>query len=78
MPGAVAWTSTIALTNARIEYSLQIPDKGFRQAILDNPGLAKGVSVLGGKVTYQAVAEALNLPFTPLEKAISSKHLAAA
>jgi alanine dehydrogenase len=78
MPGAVARTSTIALTNATIDYALQIADKGFRQAILDNPGLAKGVNVLNGKVTYQAVAEALNLPFTPLEKALSSKHLAAA
>lgn len=68
MPGAVARTSTIALTNATIEYALQIADKGLRQAIMDNPGLAKGVNVIDGRVTYQAVAEALNLPFTPLEE----------
>ena len=70
MPGAVARTSTIALTNATVEYALQIADKGFRQAILDDPGLAKGVNVIDGQVTYWAVAEALNLPYTPLEKAM--------
>jgi alanine dehydrogenase len=70
MPGAVARTSTIALTNATIEYALQIADKGFRRAILENPGLAKGVNVLAGMVTYPAVAQALNLPFTPLEEAL--------
>jgi alanine dehydrogenase len=70
MPGAVARTSTIALTNATIEYALEIANKGYRRAILENPGLAKGVNVMSGKVTYRAVAEALNLPFTPLEKAL--------
>lgn len=70
MPGAVARTSTFALTNATIDYALAIANKGYRQAILDNPGLAKGVNVLGGKVTYQAVADSLNLPFTPLSAAL--------
>lgn len=70
MPGAVARTSTIALTNATIEYALEIANKGYRRAILENPGLAKGVNVMSGKVTYRAVAEALNLPFTPLEKVL--------
>jgi len=68
MPGAVARTSTIALTNATIGYALQLADKGFRRAILENSGLAKGVNVISGKVTYHAVAQALNLPYTPLEK----------
>lgn len=70
MPGAVARTSTFALTNATIDYALAIANKGYRQAILDNPGLAKGVNVLGGKITYQAVADSLNLPFTPLTAAL--------
>lgn len=70
MPGAVARTSTLALTNATIEYASQIADKGYRQAVTDNPGLAKGVNVLGGKVTYQAVADALGLPYTPLADAL--------
>ncbi len=70
MPGAVARTSTIALTNATIEYALQLANKGFRQAILKNKGLAKGVNIFDGKVTYRAIAEALNLPYTPLEEAM--------
>lgn len=70
MPGAVARTSTFALTNATIGYALEIADKGYRRAVMDNPGLAKGVNVLGGKVTYQAVADSLGLPYTPLTEAI--------
>jgi len=73
MPGAVARTSTIALTNATIEYALQIANKGFRQAILDDPGLAKGVNVVDGKVTYRAVADALRLPYYSLEAALDSR-----
>ncbi len=70
MPGAVARTSTLALTNVTLEYALQIANKGYRQACLDNPGLAKGVNVIDGKLTYQAVADALNIPYTPLEQAL--------
>lgn len=70
MPGAVARTSTIALTNATIDYALELANKGFRRAILENPGLAKGVNVMHGKVTYHAVSEALNLPYTPLAEAL--------
>ncbi|RPJ37405.1 MAG: alanine dehydrogenase, partial [Deltaproteobacteria bacterium] len=73
MPGAVARTSTIALTNATIEYALQIANKGFRQAILDDPGLAKGVNVVDGKVTYRAVADALRLPYYSLEAVLDSR-----
>ncbi|EAX47343.1 alanine dehydrogenase [Thermosinus carboxydivorans Nor1] len=68
MPGAVARTSTMALTNVTVDYALQIADKGYRQAALDNSGLAKGINVIAGKVTYRAVADALNLPYTPLKK----------
>lgn len=70
MPGAVARTSTFALTNATIEYAMQIANKGYRQAVMDNPGLAKGVNVVNGKVTYQAVADALGLKYTPLAEAL--------
>lgn len=70
MPGAVARTSTFALTNATLQYALQIAGKGYRKAIADDAGLAKGVNVIGGKLTYKAVAEALNLPYTPLEEAL--------
>lgn len=70
MPGAVPRTSTLALTNATLPYALQIAGKGYRQAVAEDAGLAKGVNVVNGKVTYPAVAEALNLPYTPLEEAL--------
>ncbi|SEP37432.1 alanine dehydrogenase [Propionispora vibrioides] len=66
MPGAVARTSTLALTNSTLNYALQIANKGYVQAVKDDAGLAKGVNVIDGKLTYQAVAEALQLPYTPL------------
>lgn len=68
MPGAVARTSTFALTNATLEYALQIANKGWKKAVQDNAGLAKGVNVLEGKLTYKAVADALKIAYTPLEQ----------
>lgn len=68
MPGAVARTSTLALTNATLDYALQIANKGWKQAVLDYPGLAKGVNVLDGKVTYQSVANALNTAYYQLNE----------
>jgi alanine dehydrogenase len=67
IPGAVPRTSTIALTNVTIPYAVQIANKGLEQAIRDSRPLAKGVNVIQGHVTYQAVAESLNLPYTPLD-----------
>ncbi|MNJ62575.1 Alanine dehydrogenase [compost metagenome] len=64
MPGAVARTSTLALTNVTTPYGLQIANKGYAQAALDNRALAKGINVLNGHVTYQAVAEAQGLSCT--------------
>ncbi|MNN52227.1 Alanine dehydrogenase [compost metagenome] len=58
MPGAVARTSTMALTNATTPYGQQIANKGYRKAALDNPAIAKGINVMKGKITYSAVAEA--------------------
>ncbi|MED0756170.1 alanine dehydrogenase [Aneurinibacillus thermoaerophilus] len=58
MPGAVARTSTIALTNVTTPYGLQIAGKGYKQAALDNKPLAKGFNVIDGKITYKAVADA--------------------
>lgn len=62
MPGAVARTSTIALTNVTAPYGLQLAGKGCRRAALDNRALAKGINVMAGHVTYPAVAEAQGLP----------------
>ena len=65
MPGGVPRTSTLALTNATFPYALQLANKGWKQALKDNPALRKGLNIVDGKVTYPAVAEAFGLPFTP-------------
>lgn len=70
MPGAVPNTSTLALTNATLRYGLAIADKGWKQAVLDDPALAKGVNVLDGKITYRPVAEAHGMEYTPLEELV--------
>ncbi|MCF6094723.1 alanine dehydrogenase [Microaerobacter geothermalis] len=71
MPGAVARTSTWALTNVTMSYALQIANKGYRQAALDNLALAKGINVVDGFVTYKAVAEAHGYVFTPVQEALN-------
>ena len=70
MPGAVPNTSTLALTNATLRYGLAIADKGWKQAVLDDAALAKGVNVLDGKIVYRPVAEAHGMEYTPLEEMI--------
>lgn len=70
MPGAVARTSTYVLNNATLCYALEIASKGYLRAIRENRALARGVNVIDGKLTYQAVSESLNLEYTPLEYAI--------
>ncbi len=67
MPGAVPVTSTKALTNATLPYVEAIADHGLAEAVARDPALAKGVNVLDGKVTYEAVAEAHDLEYVPLE-----------
>jgi len=63
MPGAVPRTSTIALTNVTVPYAVEIANKGFCKACLDNEALLKGINTLEGVVTYQAVAEAQGLVY---------------
>ncbi|MDF2856806.1 MAG: alanine dehydrogenase [Neobacillus sp.] len=64
MPGAVPRTSTMALTNVTVPYAVQIANKGYRQACLDNEALLKGINTLSGFVTYEAVAEAHGLLYS--------------
>jgi alanine dehydrogenase len=64
MPGGVPRTSTLALTNATLPYALQLANKGWKQALQDNPALLKGLNAVDGHVTYKAVADAFGLPFT--------------
>jgi alanine dehydrogenase len=68
MPGAVPYTSTMALTNATLPYALQFADKGWEQACMDNEDLKKGLNVIKGDVVYKAVADAFNLPYTEITK----------
>jgi len=67
MPGAVAKTSTIALTNATLPYAVQIANKGWQRAMRENPEIKLGANVMNGKVTYQAVAETFGLEYTPID-----------
>lgn len=69
MPGAVARTSTFALSNATLPFVLALADKGLR-ALADDPHLRAGLNVMNGKVTYKAVADALAFPYTPAEVAL--------
>jgi alanine dehydrogenase len=68
MPGAVPITSTWALTNVTLPYIEAIADKGAARAIGEDPALAKGVNVIDGKLTYEPVAEAVGLDYTPLDQ----------
>lgn len=67
IPGAVPYTSTLALTNATLPYALRIADMGWKEACKADAGLAEGVNVVDGKVTFKGVAEAWNLPYNKLE-----------
>ena len=68
MPGAVARTSTAALTNATLPYAVEIANKGWKKAMQENEEIKLGANVIGGKITYEAVAEAFNLDYTPIDE----------
>lgn len=70
MPGAVPYTSTIALTNATLPYAIQLAEKGWKQACQDNEPLRLGLNVVNGKVVYKGVAEAFGLPYQPVESVL--------
>jgi alanine dehydrogenase len=67
MPGAVARTSTAALTNATLPYAIEIANKGWKKAMQDNKEIRRGANVIQGKVTFKAVADAFDLEYTPVE-----------
>ena len=70
MPGAVARTSTFALSNVTTSFVLALADKGWRRALSEDPHLRDGLNVYDGRITYPAVAEALSLPYTHADHAI--------
>ncbi|MFQ3341664.1 MAG: alanine dehydrogenase [Flavobacteriaceae bacterium] len=63
MPGAVPFTSTTALTNATLSYALQLANKGWKVACLENKALARGLNVVNGKVVYKEVADAFDIEY---------------
>jgi alanine dehydrogenase len=71
MPGALARTSTFALTNATQSYTLALANYGFEKAVRRDPALAKGVNAYKGKITYEAVADAFGTQYTSLESLLS-------
>ncbi|OJV12787.1 MAG: alanine dehydrogenase [Dyadobacter sp. 50-39] len=68
MPGAVPYTSTLALTNATLPYALQLANQGWKQACSTNEELRKGLNVVHGKVVFKGVAEAWHLPYTDVKE----------
>lgn len=66
IPGAVPYTSTLALTNATLPYALRLADLGWKEACRRDPGLADGVNIVDGEITFKGVAEAFDLPYVPL------------
>jgi len=70
MPGAVPYTSTLALTNATLPYAVQLANKGWKDACKQNAELLLGLNVVAGKVVYKGVSEAFNLPYTPVEQVL--------
>jgi len=71
MPGAVPYTSTLALTNATLPYGLQLANKGWKTACKENLELQLGLNVVNGKIVYKGVSDAWGLPFTPVEQVLS-------
>jgi alanine dehydrogenase len=72
MPGAVARTATLALTQATLPLVLELADKGWARALQDNPGLQDGLNVLHGRVTHPAVAADLGYAVEPLQAALAA------
>ena len=70
MPGAVPYTSTVALTNATLPYAIELANKGWEKACSENSELKPGLNIVKGDIVYEAVAEAFNLPYTSVDKYI--------
>ncbi|MGF1534750.1 MAG: alanine dehydrogenase [Bernardetiaceae bacterium] len=71
MPGAVPYTSTIALTNATLPYVIQLANQGWKTACQNNPELRPGLNIVNGKVVYRAVAEAFDLPYQSVDTVLA-------
>ena len=67
MPGAVPYTSTLALTNATLPYTIELANKGWKKACKENEELKKGLNIIHGEVVYEGVADAFNFPYKKVE-----------
>lgn len=67
MPGAVPYTSTLALTNATLPYAIELANKGWKQACKESNELKLGLNVINGEVVYKGVSDAFNLPYRDVE-----------
>lgn len=70
MPGAVPYTSTLGLTNVTMPYAIQLANKGWKKAILDNKELELGLNIAHGKVTYRDVAGTFDLPYNSVKEVL--------
>jgi len=70
MPGAVPYTSTLALTNATLPYALKLANHGWKKACNEQADLRKGLNIVGGKVVYKAVADAFNTPYVDVQEVL--------
>jgi alanine dehydrogenase len=68
MPGAVPYTSTLALTNATLPYAIRLAGQGWKKACAENSDLRNGLNVIHGDVVYKAVADAFSLPYVDVKK----------
>jgi alanine dehydrogenase len=71
MPGAVPFTSTVALTNATLAYAVHLADRGYREAVKESQEIRMGLNMINGKITYKGVAEAFGFEYTAVDKALS-------
>lgn len=71
MPGAVPYTSTLALTNATLPYAIQLANKGWKKACSENKELKLGLNVINGDIVYKGVSDAFNMPYTPVDNYLS-------
>jgi alanine dehydrogenase len=68
MPGAVPYTSTLALTNATLPYAIRLAGQGWKKACSESTELRNGLNIIHGEVVYKAVADAFNLPYSDVKK----------
>ncbi len=71
MPGAVPYTSTLALTNATLPYAIALAEKGWQKACADDLSLRKGLNVINGDIVYQGVSDAFGMDYVDVEKYVS-------